>query len=346
MPSQPLVSIIIPCRKERAWIQGCLESILQNDYPKERLELLVVDGMSEDGTRAVVEALAGRYPFVRLLDNPRQITPAALNIGIAHARGEVIMRADAHATYPTNYISSLVQALEETGADNVGGLWTIKPGGTTAVARAIAVGESHPFGVGNARYRIGASSPCWVDTVPFGCYRREVFDRIGTFDEQLIRNQDLELNLRLAKSGGRILLVPSVACDYHARDSLGKLWRMSYQNGYYNALVVRKLRGRLTLRHTIPPLFVAALFLTGILAPWCWWMAAAFAAIVAAYLFLVAFFSVRVALRRGLRCALALALVFPTLHVGNGLGTLKGVLDFLVLRKRVGPAGKSAPITR
>ncbi len=245
---QPLVSVIVPCRNEGKWIGKCLQSILNNDYPRDCLEILVVDGMSGDDTRREVEAAAALHSGVRLLDNPRRITPVAMNLGIAAASGSVIVRMDAHVEYPSDYISSLVALLEKSGADNVGGVCQTLPGDGTIMARAVALGMSHPLGVGNSHFRIGASQDRWVDTVPFGCYRREVFQRIGLFDEDLVRNQDDELNLRLIKHGGRILLSPRIVCKYFARESLAKLWRMYYQYGYFKPLVVRKIGGVMTLR--------------------------------------------------------------------------------------------------
>ena len=183
---RPLVSVIVPSRNEAHRIGPCLESILGNDYPSDRLEILVVDGMSDDGTRTVVESFGARFPQLRLVSNDRKITPAALNLGIAAAQGSVIVRMDAHVEYPRDYISALVALLEESGADNVGGVCRTLPANDSPIARAVALGMSHPLGVGNSHFRIGTSENRWVDTVPFGCYRREVFDRIGTFDEELV----------------------------------------------------------------------------------------------------------------------------------------------------------------
>ena len=242
-PELPFVSVIIPCRNEAKHIDACIESVMACDYPRERLEVLVIDGMSDDGTRPLLEAIARRHTAIRVLDNPKRTAPAALNIGVAAARGAVIMRMDAHNKYPSTYISMLVHWLEKSGADNVGGVWVTRPSSERAMARAIALGCSHPFGVGNSRFRLTVEKPCQVDTVPFGCYRRDVFDRIGMFDEELVRNQDIEFNLRLRNSGGSILLVPEVASYYHARDTLRELWRTHYQNGYFNMLVVRKMKG-------------------------------------------------------------------------------------------------------
>jgi len=342
----PLVSVIIPCRNEAGWIRSCLESIAGNDYPKQRIEVLVVDGLSDDGTRATVKALAEQYPFVRLLDNPKQITPAALNVGIEEARGDVIMRMDAHYQYARDYISRLVTWLQRSGADNVGGVLISRPANETAVARAIAAGTSHAFGIGNAWYRVGAAEPRWVDTVPFGCYRREVFDRIGLFDEELVRNQDIELNRRLARDGGKMLLVPEVVVYGSARDSLRKLARMYFQYGYFNPLVLKKTGGPVTSRQVATPTFVASLFLGTVLAALFPWAVVAFAGLLGVYLALVMTFSVATAVKRGWRCGLVLPVVFPLLHIAHGLGFLKGVLDFLVLGRSPGKNAGAIPLSR
>ena len=223
-----------------------------------------------------------------------------MNIGVAEAKGDIVMRVDAHYEYPPHYASRLVQWLEHSGADNVGGIWILEPANDSAIARAIAIAVRHPFGVGNARYRLGSSESQAVDTVPFGCYRKEVFRRIGGFDEDLVRNQDIEFNMRLRRAGGEILLVPDVVVRGHARGTLTKIARMFFQYGYYNPLVIRKLGGRVTLRQTATPLFVAALVLSTILACWLPPMRFALAAILVAYAVPVLAASVRVCARRGL----------------------------------------------
>jgi|YelNatPaOPRAMG01_1025707.scaffolds.fasta_scaffold00930_28 glycosyltransferase involved in cell wall biosynthesis len=340
------ISVIMPCREEEKYIAKALASILANDYPRERLEVLVVDGMSTDRTREIVADFARNHSCIRLLDNPRRITPAALNIGIAQAQGDIIVRVDAHSTYPPNYLSSLVAWQEKTGADNVGGIWRILPGSDNPLAQAIAIGLAHPFGVGNAHYRIGAAEPRWVDTVPFGAYRREVFDRIGLFDEDQVRTEDDEFNLRLRKSGGRSLLVPEIVIDYYARESLAKLWRMYYYYGYFKPLVARKLGLVLSLRHVIPSLFLLTLALSGIAG---WWVPGlgrlGFLALVA-YILADIGFAGTAGWRPGLAVAAWLALVFPTLHFSYGLGFLKGFLDFYILRKKTARGGKGVPLAR
>ena len=181
--TRPLVSIVVPCRNEERYLGGCLDSILAGDYPQDRLEVLVVDGMSEDRTREILSRYTAQHPSIRLLDNPQRITPTALNTGIRAARGVVIMRMDAHVVYPSSYVSQLVAALEETGADNVGGVIETLPADKSATARAIAVGLSHPLGVGNSYFRIGSRERRWTDAVSFGCYRRDALSRADILTE-------------------------------------------------------------------------------------------------------------------------------------------------------------------
>jgi glycosyltransferase involved in cell wall biosynthesis len=342
----PTVTVIVPCRNEAAFVGMCLDSIEANDFPHDRLEVLVVDGMSDDGTRDVVARYTRCDTRIHVLDNPRRITPAALNIGIAAAKGDIIMRMDAHNAYPSNYISTLVTWLVDTGADNVGGAWITRPANTTRRARAIAAALAHPFGVGNAHFRLGVREPRWVDTVPFGCYRRDVFARIGAFDEELVRNQDDELNLRLIRHGGRILLVPAVSSTYHARESLAKLWRTYFQYGYFKPLVVRKVGGVLTVRQLVPALFVLSVIAAAVLALWLPIMAMVLVAIVGLYALADIACAASIATHDGLGVGLALCAVFPVLHVSYGTGFLRGTFDFLVRRRRCVRDAAAIPITR
>ena len=321
----PMVTVIVPCRNEERYIAGCLDSILANTYPREALEVLVVDGRSDDGTRVVLTDYIARHPTVRMLDNPRRIQAAALNIGIGAARGEILVRMDAHVVYPPNYITDLVAALLETGAGNVGGVLVTVPANETAIARAIAVAMSHPFGVGNSLFRIGVQKPQWVDTVAFFCCRRETFERVGLFDEAAL-DEDSEFNARLVQSGGRILLVPNVVCHYFARATLRQIARMAYQYGYSKPFVIRKL-GHVTLRQLVPPGFVLALAATAILSPWVEAVRLLFATTVAVYLLPVLASSLSIGRKTGWRTAAALALVFPVLHLSYGFGFLKSALQ-------------------
>ena len=323
----PLVSVIVPCRNERDHIDGCIDSILANDHPREHLELIVVDGESDDGTREILAARARAEPALRWLPNPARTTPAALNIGIRASSGRVIVRMDVHCRYPAHYIRTLVAWLDRSGADNVGGACRTLPANDTPAARAVAVALSHPLGVGNALFRVGVSEPRWVDTVPFGCYRREVFERIGLFDEELVRNQDDEFNHRLLGHGGRILIVPDVISDYFARASLGKLALMYYQYGYFKPLVARKLGRVATLRQLAPPAFVLFLVLALLAAPFGRMAAIPLVGVAALYLGVVFAAALRVVLRSGPSLLAPLVAAFPVMHLAYGAGFLRGSLD-------------------
>ena len=342
---RPTISIVLPCRNEERYIGACLDSILATTYPLDRIELLVVDGESEDRTREIVAEFVRRHSGVRLLENRRRITPAALNVGLRAATGEIILRMDAHVVYPINYIPRLVDALLTSDADNVGGIIVTLPADGSTMARAIAVGLSHPFGVGNAYFRIGVGAPRWVDSVPFGCFRREVFDRIGLFDEELIRNQDDEFNLRLIKFGGRILLLPDVVSYYFARRSLSDLSRMYYQYGYYKPLVARKVDGVMTLRQLVPGLFALTLAGTAVLAPVLPLLPVTLG-IAGAYLTALVGCVIGAVRRHGWRCALALAAVFPAVHFSYGIGSLRGAVDHLLQRRRTRRDPTVIPLSR
>jgi GT2 family glycosyltransferase len=327
------VSVVIPCFNEANNIRSCLDSVVANDFPKDQLEVLVVDGQSHDGTREIILEFTKRYSWIILVNNIRRITPIAMNIGIQSAKGQVLMRMDAHTVYPTNYISGLVQWLIRSKADNVGGTSIVQPANRSSKAHAIAYALSHPWGVGNSQFRIGTSEPKWVDTVPFGCYWKEVFDRIGLYNEALLRNQDDELNHRLIKHGGRILLVPEIASFYTARESLAKLWTMFYQYGYFKPLAARAVGKVMTARQLVPSLFLLGLALAAFLALWWDSMIAVLKVISVIYAALDLTISLRAALERGLRCGLWLIVVFPILHISYGIGYLKGIIDFVVVRK-------------
>ena len=341
----PRVSIVMPCRNEAAYIGACLDSVLATDYPLDRLEVLVADGRSDDGTRAIVERCAAQHPCVRLLDNPARITPAALNTAIRAATGDVIIRMDAHGVYPREYVSRLVSALQESGADNVGGVVITLPADDTPVARAIALAFAHPLGVGNAYFRIGVAGPRWVDTVPFGCFRRELFDRVGMFDEELVRNQDDEFNLRLIGHGGRILLLPDVVSRYYARRSLGAVARMFYQYGYFKPLVARKVE-RIMTRQLVPPLFVSSLLATAVLGIWVPAAWPALAAIAGVYGTLVLTGAALTVRKQGVRCATALAAVFSIMHVSYGIGYLRGIVEHWSPLRRHARRTTPMPLTR
>ena len=342
----PSVSIIIPCRNEEKFIGKCLDSIIAQDYPKDRIEVLVIDGRSTDRTREIVKKYAQKYPFIKVLDNPRKITPTALNIGIKKAKGEIIIRMDAHNVYEESYVSKCVKYLKEYNVDNVGGIWIVLPANDTIVAKSIALALSHPFGVGNAYYRIGSKKPKFVDTVPFGCYKKEIFEKIGLFDEDLLRGQDAEFNARLRKNGGKILLVPEIISYYYARDSLSKLRRMYFQYGYFKPLTAKKIGNVYTIRQLIPGAFVGSLIillmLSVIYRPFLW----LFLFILGSYTITNLGFSLKISFKKGFRFFFVLPLVFATIHFSYGIGYLKGIWDFIILKKHKKKKIEDMPLTR
>ncbi len=335
---QPFVSIVVPCRNEAAYIGPMLDSMLANAYPRDRLEVLIVDGMSDDGTRSVVADYASRYAVVHMLDNPKRTTPAALNVGISRARGSIIMRMDAHATYPANYIVDLVDCMERTGADSVGASWRTAPGDTTIMARAIAAAVAHPFGMGNAQYRLGTTRERDVDTLQCGSYRRDVFERLGPFDEDLLRSQDSELTFRVLRAGGRVLLVPGVVATYYARAALGKLWRMFFQYGYFKPLVARKVGAVMTARQLVPALFVFTVGLAAVFAPWFGPARMLLFLTLGAYVTADLIVALILARRREMPVGLASSVVFPVVHFAHGSGYLLGTWDFVIRGRRGAPS--------
>ena len=266
MPNLPFISVIVPCRNEKKYIKSLLESIEKQDYPKNSFEVIIADGMSDDGTRVILSDIKSNYNYLTVIDNEQKIVPTALNKAIKMSKGEYIIRLDAHSIYPTNYFSRLISVIEKTDADNVGGMWITKPGNNSVKAKAIAIAMSCPFGIGNSSYRIATNKtePFEVDTVPFGCYRRSVFEKIGYFDEDLVRNQDNEFNERLLKAGGKILLIPDLKIDYFARENFTKLWKMNYHYALFGPLVDKKLGKIPRIRKYIPSIFVLSLILPSI----------------------------------------------------------------------------------
>jgi glycosyltransferase involved in cell wall biosynthesis len=330
----PLVTVIIPTFNEEKFIDRILVNIGEQDYPQDRMEVLFVDGNSHDRTGELIKATADKHPNIHLLINERQYVPFALNLGISEAKGEVIMIMGSHSSYPSNYISLLVDSLFRLNADNVGGMLVTCPPDPSLKSVAIAGVLSSAFGVGNAYFRIGSKEVRKVDTVTFGCYRRSVFDRIGMFDEALLRNQDDEFNARLVQAGGAIYLVPEVKINYYTRDSLKALWRMYFQYGLFKPLVNVKLKRPASVRQFVPPAFVLFLILSIAGSFFSPWIFRCFIGGAGIYLVAALVFSVKTA-REAKRYLLMLYLpwLFLLLHLAYGWGYLSGILKFMVLRR-------------
>ena len=324
----PTVSVIIPCYNEQSTIGLLLDALYAQTFPRDALEVIIADGLSTDGTRAAIAAWQQQHPdlAVRVIDNPQRIIPAALNRAIAAARGEIIVRLDAHSVPQPDYIARSVAALEAGRGDNVGGVWQIRPGGKGWVARSIAVAAAHPLGVGDALYRY-ASTAAAVDTVPFGAFRRSLIARIGGFDETLLTNEDYEFNTRIREAGGTVWLDPSIRSAYFARPTLRALAKQYWRYGYWKAQMLRRYPHTLRWRQALPPLFVAGLVALALLAP-LWWAARLLLALqVGGYALVLLAAGVHAALKRRFApLVVGLPLAIATMHLSWGSGLLWGLL--------------------
>jgi len=325
-----MISIIIPIYNEEKYIAACLDSVLSCDYTHEAMEILLIDGMSTDRTREIVREYQNRYSHITLIDNPKKIVPVAMNLGIKEAKGEYIIRLDAHASYPKDYFSKLIAWHQKLNASNVGAVWETSVLNKTPTSCAIKKVLTHPFGIGNAFFRLGVNEVMEVDTVPFGCYKRDIFEKYGYYDERLARNQDIELNKRIVARGGKIYLVPDVKCTYYARETLKALAKNNFANGKWNILTAYytgTLRS-LSIRHFIPLLFVLSLLIPTIGAffmPKLLWIGLLS---LASYLTLVIIISLK--LTTSSTTVIHLIIAFLTLHISYGAGSLWGVLTVML----------------
>jgi glycosyltransferase involved in cell wall biosynthesis len=325
LSKEPTVSVIIPCRNEKGYISKTLLNVLDQDYPKDKLEIWVADGMSDDGTRDELEKISKEYEQVNWIDNPDQIVPPALNACINASKGDVIVRLDAHSLYPKNYISQLVHHLIELDADNTGGVWITEPANNSSEAKAIALATSHPLGIGDSDFRLENNQVKEVETVPYGCYRRTVFEQIGLFDNDLTRNQDDEFNARLKKAGGRILLIPSVKIRYFARPNLKKMRKMFYHYGLFKPLVNIKIGQPTTIRQFIPLLFVLANIIAVVSVLFSYKLAVVLLALVwVPYLTIVSIISFKISQKAEKGIFSFLLVTFPSIHLSYGYGYLLG----------------------
>lgn len=329
------ISVICPIYNESNYIASCIDSILAQDYPREKMEVLLIDGMSKDNTREIVNTYTDRYPFIKLLDNHGKIVPYALNIGVKASKGEIIIRLDAHCTYPANYFSVLVEQLIILKADNVGGVLRTLPAKNTILCKSIAIGSSHRFGIGNSLHKLGAKKIVSTEVVPFGCFRRSLFDRIGYFNADLVRNQDDEFNGRIIKNGGSIYLIPSVVVDYFVRDKVSKMAKMFFQYGLFKPLVSKKLGSPATIRQFFPFLFVSGLILGTVLGffynPIFW----ATIMMIISYLALSLYFSIIETIKqKDISLLFFIPLIFLIIHVSYGWGYIIGIVMFIVLRRK------------
>lgn len=363
MSSKPRVSAVIPCRNEAAHIETCLTAVLNQHAPDGGFEVVIADGMSDDGSREILKKLEGEVggqrsevrgqkpevgvPVIRVIDNPGRIVSTGLNTAISAARGNIIIRMDAHTEYAPDYICRCVAALTQTGADNVGGPWVAS--GDTFMSRAIAAAFQSPFAVGGARSH-QPDHEGEVDSVYLGCWRKESFAKFGYFDEELVRNQDDEHNLRIIRGGGQIYQSPKIKSWYRPRGSLASLFRQYLQYGYWKVRVIQKHKLPASWRHIVPGAFVLTLTLLFLLSTFSFLLPAlrfplsifsfqvsafsfVFLIALSAYVSAVFAASVITAARTEWKLLPILPLVFPCYHFGYGIGFLRGIWDFAIRRK-------------
>ena len=380
----PAVSVILPCLNEAAHIEDCLRSILRQEEPEGGFEVIIADGMSSDGTREILARLAeevagkpadatpspggeGRGEgeslksafapgcLLRVIDNPDRIVSKGLNAAIRAARGGIIIRMDAHTEYAPDYVRECVAALQATGADNVGGPACTKA--QTYIEKAVSAAYHSPFSVGGARFH-DTDYEGYVDTVTYGCWPRSTFEKFGLFDEELVRNQDDEHNLRITRGGGKVYQSPKIKSWYRPRGTLAALFKQYMQYGYWKVRVIQKHKLPASIRHLVPGAFVLALMLlfllslacevfglllhgprpvkfvhtspgyfTGLLSTF------SFLLICSAYLLAMLVASVVTAAKTEWKLLPVLPLVFGCYHFGYGYGFLRGILDFVILRR-------------
>lgn len=335
------VSIIVPCRNEVSAIAVTVDSIRAQDPIDGDFEVIVADGMSDDGTRAILSQLMTADSRITMVDNPEGIVSTGLNRAIRQAQGKIIIRMDAHTIYARDYVRRCVEVLRETDADNVGGPWVAQGVGT--IGRAIAAAFGSGLAAGGARSHDYQYQGI-VDSVYLGCWRREVFERVGFFDEELVRNQDDEFNLRITRRGGKVWQSPRIKSIYSSRSSLRGLFRQYLQYGYWKVRVLQKHKIPASVRHLVPAAFLIALAGLPVVGLWIevvWWL---WGGLLGLYVALLLLASLITASRQGGELFLYLPLVFACFHIGYGLGFVHGILDFVMLRR--GGDRRYAALTR
>lgn len=325
----PRVSVVIPVYNEERFIDRFVRSLLLQTYPREDMEWIFVDGMSTDRTQALLGEYQKQNPkLIRLFTNPDRTVPYAMNIGILASLGEYIVRLDAHSKYEPDYIERCVYYLDTTDADNVGGVAVTKSRGF--IGGAIAKMLSSRFGVGDSHFRTGGKNG-YVDTVPFGAFRREVFDKVGLYDERLDRNQDNELNFRIRDNGGKIYLAQDIRFTYYSRDTVKGIVKMARQNGKWNVLTMKIMPGSMGVRHFVPLAFVLSLIVLPLLSLVLGWVKYLLIAELAAYLLLDVLFSAKAA--NNPREFFVLLFLFPLFHISYGVGSLEGIATLVTSKK-------------
>lgn len=323
---QTFVSIVVPTRNEEINIGQCLESLIQTNYPKEFLEIIVVDGMSNDATRKIVQTYISTQKYVRLLDNNKKILASGWNTGIKNAKGDIIFLLNAHAIYAPDYISECLAAFERhPEASNIGGVYTTIPQNNTLIGRIIVRVLSHPFGVGNSPFRIGVDQEQWTDAAAFGGYRRNVFKINGFFNEQLVRSQDMEFHKRMKKNGLKILITPRMRSRFFTRTRLMDFLCINFRNGLWTTYPLSLTAMTCSVRHFVP--FIAVLIaLTTLCIGLYTGNYILFLSLLIIYTILNIVSTIHSFYQSQTYESLFLFIFFPILHISYGLGSLVGFL--------------------
>jgi glycosyltransferase involved in cell wall biosynthesis len=337
----PLVSVIVPCRNESDHVATCVAGLLALEAPVGGFEVVVADGNSDDGSRNILRRLAEKDSRLRVIDNPGRIASSGLNAAIRATQADIIVRADAHTEYAPDYLVRCLDALHRIGADNVGGPARTKADGYTQCA--IAAAYHSPFSVGGARFH-DLNYEGYVDTVTYGCWRRSAFERFGYFDEELVRNQDDEHNLRIIRGGGRIWQSPKIRSWYKPRESLGALFKQYAQYGYWKVRVIQKHRLPASPRHLVPGVFVLTLAILAILSPISFVAIIAWLLALGLYALMLLVASTVTAARTEWKLLPILPMVFVCYHFGYGFGFLRGMWDFVI--RRAQPRASFSHLTR
>ena len=325
------VSVVIPCYNEERFIGEALTQ-LAGQYDEDRFEIIIVDGLSQDQTRTLIEQFKRNSPrlTLTLIDNPSRSISTALNLGVAAARGNIIARMDAHAAPSAGYIRRCVEVLRQESAGVVGMPCHVRPGAGTMTARAIAGAVSHPFGIGDATYRLseGGSPQEPVDTVAFACFRKSLWTDLGGFNELLLTNEDYDFNYRARQAGQQVILDRSGHCDYFARTTLKELAAQYLRYGHWKAQMIKLHPRSIKSRHLVAPAFVCSLILLAVAGLWwhiAWWLLVLEFLV---YFLLAVIFGARVAQKAngGFGMLLLMPVVFLTIHLSWGSSFLTGLV--------------------
>lgn len=323
----PRVSVIVPCRNEAKTIHLLLDALLEQDFPLQDMEVVIADGLSDDGTIEAISAFQARHPqlALKVVQNKKRVIPSGLNRAIEAARGKYIVRMDAHSVPEPHYVSRSVAALDAGIAENVGGVWQIRPQNDGWAARSIAAAAASPVGVGDAQYRY-SSTAAYVDTVPYGAYARDYIQSLGAYDETLLSNEDYELNTRIRQAGGRVWMDPAISCVYFARATFADLARQYWRYGFWKNQMLKRYPSTLRWRQALPPLFVLGILFLLLLGLF-WrpaWMVLALG--LAFYLLVLLAAGVALALKkRDILLAAGVPLAIITMHFSWGTGFLAGL---------------------